>query len=81
MKDTTDRLRNSIIQKILSISDRTYLETLYQLIENSSGSPNLVKLNEQQIAILNISEKDIKNGNLITQNDLDKHDMLWLKDL
>jgi hypothetical protein len=81
MKDTTDRLRNSIIQKILSISDRTYLETLYQLIENSSGSPNLVKLNEQQIAILNMSEKDIKNGNLITQNDLDKHDMLWLKDL
>ncbi|MEY3983031.1 MAG: hypothetical protein RL160_588 [Bacteroidota bacterium] len=81
MKDTTDRLRNSIIQKILSISDRTYLETLHQLIENSSGSLNHVQLNEQQIALLKMSEQDIKNGNTITQNDLDKHDMLWLKDL
>lgn len=81
MKDTTERLRNSIIEKILSISDRNYLETLHRLIEKSSGSLDVFYLNEQQVALLNMSEKDIENGNIITQTDLDQHDMLWLKKL
>jgi len=67
-----DILRNNIIDKLLTISNRDYLTALYQLINKSSVGNKKVELTEEQIILLKLSENDIQNGNLISQSELDK---------
>jgi len=76
-----DILRDSIIDKLLTISNKDYLTALYQLINNRSIENEKVELTEEQILMLQLSEHDIENGNLITQTELDKSDFKWLKEL
>jgi len=76
-----DVLRDSIIDKLLTISNADYLTALYQLITKSSVENDKVELTEEQIVMLQLSEHDIKNGNLISQIELDKSDLKWLKEL
>ena len=75
-----DILRNNIIDKLLTISNKDYLAALYQLIEKSSVDNDIVKLSEEQILMLQLSEKDIVDGKLISQEELDKNDRQWLKE-
>lgn len=76
-----DTLRNSIIDKLLTISNKDYLTALYKLVENSSVDNNIVKLSEEQTLMLQLSDKDIRNNKLISQEELDKSDLQWLKEL
>jgi len=76
-----DILRDSIIDKLLTISNKDYLTALYQLINKSSVENEKVELTEEQIVMLQLSEHDIENGNLISQTELDKSDLKWLKEM
>ena len=76
---TTDILRNNIIDKLLTINNKDYLSALYHLVNKSSVDNDTVKLTGEQILMLQLSDNDIKNGNLISQNQLDKDDLQWLK--
>ncbi len=76
---TIDTLRNGIIDKLLTISNKDYLSALYQLIETSFTDDDKVKLTDEQILMLKLSDKDIANGKLISQSQLDKNDLEWLK--
>jgi len=78
---TTDILRNNIIDKLLTINNKDYLSALYQLVNKSSIDNDTVKLTEEQILMLQLSDNDIKNGNLISQSQLDKDDLQWLKEI
>jgi len=77
---TTDILRNNIIDKLLTINNRDYLSALYQLVNSSSVGPDSVKLTEEQILMLQLSDLDIQNGRLISQDQLDKDDLQWLSE-
>lgn len=76
-----DKIRNSIIDKLLTISNTDYLSALYQLVSKSSVNEDIVQLSESQILMLNMSDEDIKNDRIISQEDLDKMDLEWLKSL
>ena len=76
-----DVLRDSIIDKLLTISNKDYLAALYQLVDKSSVEGRVVELSEEQVVMLEMSEHDIKNGKLLTQNEIDKSDLKWLKEL
>ena len=76
-----DKIRNSIIDKLLTISNTDYLSALYQLVSKSSVNEDVVQLSESQILMLNMSDEDIKNERVISQEDLDKMDLEWLKSL
>ncbi len=76
---TTDQIRNGIIENLLTISNKDYLTALFQLVKSSSV--DTVKLTEEQVVMLHLSEKDIKDGKLISQAQLDKSDLKWLKEL
>ena len=76
---TADKLRNSIIDKLLTISNTNYLSALYELVEKSAVDKDTVKLTDEQILMLQLSDKDIKNGKLISQSQLDKADLQWIK--
>jgi hypothetical protein len=76
-----DNLINGIIEKNLAISNKDYLKALYQLVDNSMLENNNVCLTDEQVLMLKLSDKDINNGRLISQNELDKQDLKWLKGL
>lgn len=76
-----DNIRNSIIDKLLTISNKDYLVALYQLISTSKVNDDVIRLSEAQILMLNMSDDDIKNNRVVSQDDLDKMDMEWLKSL
>jgi hypothetical protein len=78
---TIDHIRNRIINKLLTISNKNYLAALSQLVENSSTEKDTVKLTEEQILMLQLSDNDIKSGKLINQVQLNKSDLKWLKEL
>lgn len=76
---TTDNLRNSIIDKLLTISNKDFLSAIYTLVEKSSVDRDVVKLTEEQTLMLQMSDADIKKGKLISQKQLDQDDLKWLK--
>ena len=73
-----DVIRNGIIDKLLSISDKDYLMALLRLVDNSAVEEDKIKLTKEQKLMLELSESDIQNGRTISQNDLDKNDLEWL---
>lgn len=76
-----DNIRNSIIDKLLTISNKDYLLALYKLVSTSKINEEVITLSEAQILMLNMSEDDIKNNRIVTQEELDKMDLEWLKKL
>jgi hypothetical protein len=76
-----DKIRNSIIDKLLTISNTDFLSALNQIIEKSSMDNDLIKLSDEQIALLQLSDKDIENNRLIPQDQIDNGDLEWIKEL
>ena len=74
-----DVIRNGIIDKLLAISDKDYLMALLRLVDNSAVQEEKIKLTKEQKLMLDLSEADIENGRVISQKDLDKNDLEWLK--
>lgn len=74
-----DNLRNDIIAKLLTISNHDYLSKIYELINKNSVDNDLVNLTDEQILMLQLSDDDIKHDRLMSQEDLDEQDLVWLK--
>jgi len=79
--DTADNIRNNIIDKLLTISNKEYLTALYKLISKSSVENDTIQLSDDQLLMLNMSEDDINNNRIVSQEELDKMDLEWLKGL
>ena len=75
---TVDKIRNGLIDKILSIRNKDFLEALDKLISSSESESNIVELSETQKLMLEMSEKDIQNGKLISQDAMNKRNLEWL---
>jgi hypothetical protein len=80
MPSSTDHLKNAIIDKLMAISNKDYLVALNKLMESAVENA-VVELSPEQILMLEMSDNDIENGNVIAQDDLDKEDLKWLKAL
>ena len=73
--ETVEEIRNNVINKILAISNINFLEALDNLIVNNS---DIVELTVEQKMILDLSDEDIKNGRMISQDSLIKRNTEWL---
>jgi hypothetical protein len=78
---TVDTLRNNLIEKLLTISNKDYLLALTQLVDTSAVEKHPFKLTASQIEMLKLSEEDIKAGRLISHEEVVKADREWLKSL
>ncbi len=74
-----DTIRNGIIDRLLTISDKDYLIALHRLLENSSAQHAEIILTEEQKLMLEMSELDIINDRTLSQSSLDQKDLEWLK--
>lgn len=75
---TVDKIRSGLIDKILSIRNKDFLLALDSLISSSSTDNEIVELTAEQKEMLEMSEADIKNGKLISQEAMDKRNLEWL---
>ena len=75
-----DKIKTGLIDKILSIKNKEFLEALDILI-SSKSEVEMVTLTKEQKAMLIMSEKDIQNGNLISQDAMNKRNLEWLNAL
>lgn len=76
-----DLIRNNIIDKLMTITNKDYLSALNKLVNASSVENDTIKLSKEQILMLQLSDNDIKDGRLISQSQVDKSDLQWLKEL
>lgn len=77
---TVGVIRNKMIDKILTIKNKDFLEALDKLISSSTAESNVVELTIEQKEMLEMSENDIKTGKLISQNAMDKRNLEWLNE-
>ncbi|MBO0591218.1 hypothetical protein I2486_07330 [Cellulophaga sp. E16_2] len=75
---TVDNIRNGLIDKILTIRNKEFLEALDKIISSSSLETEIVELSDEQKQMLQMGEDDIANGRLISQNEMDKRNLKWL---
>ena len=73
-----DKLRTELIDKILSINNKDFLEALDKLISSSKAESKIVELTDEQKTMLEMSEQDIKSGKLISQEAMNKRNLEWL---
>lgn len=78
---SVDKLRTGLIDKILSINNKDFLEALDTLISSSTSESEIVELTNEQKVMLEMSENDIKSGKLISQDAMTKRNMEWLNAL
>ncbi len=76
--ETVDKIRNGLIEKILAIKNEDFLIALDKLIASSKSETNIIELTEAQKKMLEMSEDDIKNGRLISQEAMNKRNLEWL---
>ena len=75
---TVDKIRNALIDKILTIRNKDFLIALDKLISTSSAEEQSIELSSEQKEMLEMSEEDIKSGRLISQEAMDKRNLEWL---
>jgi hypothetical protein len=76
--DAIEKVRYNLIDKIISINNQGFLEALDQLIVTSASQMDKVELSITQKLLLEQSEDDIKNGRLISQEEMCKRNIEWL---
>jgi hypothetical protein len=67
-----------LIDKILTIRNKEFLVALDKLISSSSSESDSFQLTSEQRAMLEMSEQDIKDGKLISQEAMQKRNLEWL---
>ena len=75
---TVDYLRNTLIDKLMTIKNKGYLDALNRLIDKSAVGKEPYVLSDIQTEMLMMSEEDIKHGRLVSQKQLDDEDLEWL---
>ncbi len=72
-----ERIKQELIDTIMVSKNEKLLEAVSQIFA-SSDSAGKPQLDSYQIEMLEMSEKDIQNGDIISEDDLDKSDSEWL---
>lgn len=75
---STEQIRNNLIDKLLSINNRDIIVSLDKLLESTIREKDIYKVSKQQKMILAASETDIKNGDLISDEEVNREEDLWL---
>ena len=73
-----DNIKNSLIDQILLTKNEKLLKAIANIFD-STEKEDTVQLSSEQIEMLLMSENDIKEGKIISEEELMKSDLEWLK--
>ena len=72
-----DVIKNSLIDRILATNNEKLLNAINSIFD-STQIDEIVSLSSEQIEMLQMSEKDIENGDIVSESELNKTDSKWL---
>ena len=73
-------IKYRLIDKILSSKNEKLLTWIDQLMESSTSEEDVVLLTEEQKRMLKMSDQDIEEGKFISQGELNRDDIEWLRE-
>jgi hypothetical protein len=76
--ENLQRLKNKVIDRIMLSENSQLLEAIDKIL-SSIEDQEKINLSSEQIEMLMMSESDIENNRLISEEDLEKQDEEWLK--
>ena len=71
-------LRYNLLDKIISVQDTNILQKINELIGNVDLNSPVFKVTDDQKNMLMKSEEDIRNGNVISDDELNAEEDQWL---
>ncbi|NIJ46627.1 hypothetical protein FHR24_003122 [Wenyingzhuangia heitensis] len=71
-------IKNNLIDRILATKNEKLLTAISNIFESTQSENQKIILESEQIEMLQLSDKDILEGNLISESDLNKLDQEWL---
>lgn len=71
-----ENIKNGLIDRILATKNEKLLQAISTIFE-SAKEEEIVGLSSEQLEMLAMSEDDIANGRLISEDDIDKLDSGW----
>jgi hypothetical protein len=72
-----ETIKSNLINHIMATKNEKILHAIENLFE-SNKIEETYNLSSQEIEILQMSEADILNGNLVSEEELDEQDRKWL---
>ncbi len=75
---TIDNLRTRLIDRILTSRNEKLLNAIDDIFD-STQEEDIIQLDSYQKEMLMMSDEDIKNGNVISQDELDSTDASWME--
>ncbi len=72
-----ENIKNNLIDRILATKNEKLLKAISNIFD-STQREEIMSLTSEQIEMLVMSEKDIENGNLVSESELNKTDSEWL---
>ncbi len=76
---STAELQNSIIQKVLKISDSQLLDYLNSLLQEDNSS-SFYSMNEWELNVIQESISEYENGEVINNDDVFSKNEKWLNE-
>ena len=74
---TLENIKSRLIDRILVTKNEKLLKAIDTIFSSTQDDEKLT-LNSHQIEMLMMSERDIEQGNLISESDLKKADSEWM---
>jgi hypothetical protein len=74
---TLETLRNELIDQILLTKNEKLLQAIHEIF-HSTKSDDKIELNSYQMEMIQMGLNDIKEGNIISESDLEKQDAEWM---
>lgn len=78
MMENLQKLRNKVIDRVMVSENSELLEAIEKIL-SSTEAEERINLTSEQVEMLMMSEDDILNNRLISEEDLEKQDKEWLK--
>ena len=75
---TVENLRNTLITKLMAVSDEDILNAVDKLLSTSSDNKQ-IELTKEQMLMIEISLQDLESGQTIPHNELFDQEREWLK--
>ncbi|MDO6739406.1 hypothetical protein [Wenyingzhuangia sp. 2_MG-2023] len=73
-----DSIKNNLIDRILATRNEKLLTAISNIFDSTQSTNETVALSSQHIEMLLMSEKDIQNGEIISESELNNSDLEWL---
>ncbi len=77
---STEQLKNLVIDRISEIEDENFLQAIKTILDSNLAPASIYKVTEAQRQKVEIGITQLNNGQIISNEDLEKEEDAWLKE-